>query len=84
VNTLGTPFGSSLSAVYHLSITLPHSGSTAVGFVQGSGLEDWTNEAFTIDDLRVEVLATPEPATLALLLPAAALLGLRARRRRRG
>ena len=82
VNTLGTHFGSPLSAVYHLSVTAPDTRTNPSGFVLGSGLEDWTNEAYTIDNLHVEVLVTPEPATALLILPASALLWLAARRRR--
>lgn len=60
---------------------LPHLGSSAVFefFAGGSGWDGGTDESFGLDNVTVEVLQVPEPATLMLMWMGAAALAMSAR-----
>jgi hypothetical protein len=67
-------------AVWHLSIIFPHAGD-AVGFqFFAQGLQPLEDEAWGIDNVRVEASVIPAPGALGLAMTT---LGFAARRRRR-
>jgi len=65
VNTLGYQFFG--DAVYNLSFTFPHSGSSLLLNFTGSGLQNIQDESWGLDTVRVASNAMPEPASLLLL-----------------
>lgn len=67
-------------AVWHMSIIFPHTGD-AVGFqFYTQGLQPLEDEAWGIDNVRVEASVIPAPGAMGLAMSA---LGFAARRRRR-
>ncbi len=67
-------------AVWHLSIVFPHLGSDVDLNFFGRGLQPLEDEAWGLDNVRVEASIIPAPGAMGLGIAA---LGLTARRRRR-
>jgi len=90
IETGGTPLDNaaytggtllSLGVFHPFSFTIPHSDSSVVMSWSMSGLQGVFDEGWGLDNVRVEVVAIPEPPTYALLMAGLGLIGWFSRHR---
>ena len=70
--------------IYRFSFDVPSTASSIKFSFSGNTDQDWADEGFGIDNVKVSTSAVPEPSTYALMIAGLGLGGLMARRRARG
>ena len=74
-------YGGWVDSARRVSLTVAHTGSSAVFAFQYPNTQGAPDESFGLDNVNVSIAAVPEPETYAMLLAGLGLIGFAARRR---